>query len=385
MPKLIHGATLLDARGSNSDGWVIADGDRIIATGIGDSWRAHELADRFDSVLDAGEAWVVPGFIDLHVHGGDGHAFDDGRAEIEAGLALHRRHGTTRSLVSLVSDSPEKLVWSLIEVADLTSYDPLVLGSHLEGPFLARPRRGAHNADALRAPDADTIELLLSSSAGTLSQVTLAPELPGGLNAIERFVDAGVAVAVGHTEATYEQARMAFDAGAGILTHAFNAMPGIDHRAPGPVVAAADAAGVCLEVINDGQHVAAPVIDALLAIAPQRVAFVSDAMAAAGRSDGSYRLGGVDVTVAEGVARVAGTDTLAGSTLTLDVALRTAIANGIPPEVAVGALTLTPATALGLQHQLGVLAPGYAADFVVLDSSWQVQQVIAAGAEIPRE
>jgi N-acetylglucosamine-6-phosphate deacetylase len=375
----------MDARGSNSDGWIILDGDRIDSTGIGESWRSHALGDRLDRVLDVGGSWVVPGFIDLHVHGGGGHAFDTGRAEIEAGLAVHRRHGTTRSLVSLVSDSIQELVWSLIEVADLTSYDPLVLGSHLEGPFLAAGRRGAHDPDALRDPDAESVELLLSSSAGTLGQITLAPELPGALAAIDRFVEAGVAVAVGHTEATYEQSRQAFDAGATILTHAFNAMPGIDHRAPGPVLAAADSAGVCLEVIFDEVHVAAPVIGSLLAMAPQRVAFVSDAMAAAGDGDGEYDLGGLPVSVANGVARLKGSDTLAGSTLTLDVALRRAIEHGVAPDVAIGALTLTPATALGYQDRFGLLSPGFAADIVVLDPDWQVQRVFAAGVELPRD
>jgi N-acetylglucosamine-6-phosphate deacetylase len=383
MSMLIHGAALLDARGTNSDGWIIAEGGLIAATGIGESWRDHELASTLDIVIDANASWVVPGFIDLHVHGGGGHSFDRGRGDIEAGLAVHRRHGTTRSLVSLVSDSVQELVWSLIEIADLTSYDPLVLGSHLEGPFLARSRSGAHDPASLCDPDADAVELLLTSAAGTLGQITLAPELPGALAAIDRFVDAGVCVALGHTEASYEQARAAFDAGAGILTHAFNAMPGISHRAPGPVIAAADTAGVCLEIINDGEHVAAPVVSALMALAPQRVAFVSDAMAAAASADGDYNVGGLQVNVVHGVARLADSDTLAGSTLTLDAALRRAIANGIAPEAAIAALTMAPATALGLQEQFGVLAGGYAADFVILDQDWNIERVFAAGAEIP--
>lgn len=379
---LIHGGALLDARGTNSDGWVITDGDQIAAIGIGESWRTHELAGRLDTVIDAGDGWVVPGFIDLHVHGGGGSSFDRGRAEIEAGLALHRRHGTTRSLVSLVSDSVPELVWSLIEIADLTSYDPLVLGSHLEGPFLAATRSGAHDPNTLRTPDADSVELLLTAAAGTLGQITLAPELPGALTAIDRFVDAGVTVAVGHTEATYEQAQAAFEAGAGILTHAFNAMPGINHRAPGPVLAAVDAAHVFLEVIYDCEHVAPSLIGALLAMAPQRIAFVSDAMAATGSGDGEYVWGDRRVSVADGVARLGGTDTLAGSTLTLDVALRRAIEHGVAPEAAVGALTLAPASALGMQNQLGILAPGYAADLLILDREYRVRRVIAAGTEI---
>ena len=187
---------------------------------------------------------------------------------------------------------------------------------------------------------------------------------------------------MGHTEADYAQTRAAFDAGASLLTHAFNAMPGIGHRAPGPVVAAFDDESVCLELINDGQHVDPRVVALTFAQAPGRVAMVSDAMAAAGLGDGIYRLGASEVTVKGGVARIATTGSLAGSTATLDESLRRAVAAGIAPVDAVAAVTAVPAGVLGLGDQYGRLSPGYAADLVVLDAQWQVTRVFAAGLEI---
>ena len=218
---------------------------------------------------------------------------------------------------------------------------------------------------------------------GTLRQVTLAPELPGGMDAIHALSAAGVAVAVGHTAADYDQALAAFDAGASILTHAFNAMPGLHHRAPGPVAAATRSPGVTLEIVNDGVHVHPEVVRMAFAAAPGRVALITDAMAAAGSADGDYRLGGLDVEVREGVARLAAGGSIAGSTLTLDDALRRAVLEvGIPVAEAVRAVTSTPAAAVGRGGDLGRLLPGYAADAVLLDADFTVRQVWSAGAPV---
>jgi len=369
---LLEGARRIDADGV-VDGWVLLDGDTVAATGTGRPPRA-------DEVVDVAGRWLAPGFVDLHVHGGGGHAVEDGPASAAAALAAHRSHGTTRSLVSLVSAPLEVLEEQLAGVAALAAQDPCVLGAHLEGPFLAPSRRGAHDARALREPSPAAVRRLLDASAGALRQVTLAPELPGALDAVEALVDAGVTVAVGHTAADLALAGRAFDAGARLLTHAFNAMPGIHHRDPGPVVAALADERVVLEVVLDGHHVHPAVAGLLFAAAPGRVALVSDAMAAAGSGDGRYRLGGLDVAVRDGVAVVEGTTTIAGSTLTLDAALRTAVTVvGLDPVAAVTALTATPARALGLEARLGRLAPGFAADAVVLDEDWTVQAVWADG------
>jgi N-acetylglucosamine-6-phosphate deacetylase len=257
-----------------------------------------------------------------------------------------------------------------------------VLGAHLEGPFLAGARCGAHDPRFLRSPGAVDVDRLLDAGRGALRQVTLAPELPGGPDAVRRFTDAGVVVAVGHTEADFATTARAFDAGARLLTHALNAMPGLGHRSPGPVGAALRDERVTLELVLDGHHVHPVVAGLLLAGAPGRVALVSDAMAAAGGPEGGYRLGDLDVDVRDGVATVAGTSTLAGSTLTLDVALRNAIGTGVDPVAAVAALTAVPARAIGEDGRLGRLAPGYAADVVVLADDWSVRAVWAAGVRV---
>ncbi|MFM9878758.1 MAG: N-acetylglucosamine-6-phosphate deacetylase, partial [Rhodoglobus sp.] len=336
-----------------------------------------------DTVIDAGGGWLVPGFIDLHGHGGGGHSFDDGPEAISAALAVHRSHGTTRSVISLVANSIDRLCGSLAGIADLMATDPLILGSHLEGPFLSRGRSGAHDPAALIDPQPYEVERLIGAARGTLRQLTIAPELPGALEAIDVLVAAGVLVGVGHTEADYEVTRAAFGGGARLLTHVFNAMPGIHHRAPGPVVAAFEDERVTLELIMDGKHVHPRVVHLAFTAAPGRIALVTDAMAAAGYSDGDYSLGALTVAVRDGLAMLRGTTTLAGSTVTQDSALRQAMRDvGIAPADAVAALTLTPARALGLDHRLGLLAPRFAADAVLLDHEWRVQHVWANGASL---
>ena len=383
MSLVIHSVRKLDAHGQVDDFWLVAEGTTITTTGTGASWR--EYAARTGSgesgVVDGGGHWLVPGFLDLHGHGGGGHSFDDGGAEIRSALATHRGHGTTRSVISLVANPLPSLQRSLSVIADFADRDPLVLGSHLEGPYLAPARRGAHNAEHLRTPEPAEVEQLLGAARNTLRQITIAPELPGALEAVDVLVEAGVVVAVGHTEAGYETTHTAFDRGARLLTHAFNAMEGIHHRRPGPVIAALEDERIVLELILDGRHVHPSVARLLLDQAPHRVALVTDAMAAAGAHDGDYRLGSLNVTVRDGLALLSGTSTIAGSTLTQDVALRVAIeAVGVPPAAAVAALTLTPATVLGLEHELGLLAVGYAADAVLLDSGWRPLRVWANGA-----
>jgi N-acetylglucosamine-6-phosphate deacetylase len=378
---LIHSARVVTLGRMLESGWVLFDDDRIAAVGEGDTFPPEAEGTR--TVVDAAGRWLIPGFIDIHVHGGGGRAFDEGADAIRTALAVHRGHGTTRSVLSLVTAAVPDLERELAVIADAVRSDPLILGSHLEGPFLDDSHRGAHDPSLLRRADAASIERMLSAAAGTLIQVTLAPELPGGMDALRQFVDASVAVAVGHCGAGYDQARAAFDAGATILTHAFNAMPGIHHRAPGPVAAAMDTPGVTLEVINDGVHVHPAVVRLAFEGAEGRIALITDAMAAAGSGDGEYQLGSLRVEVVNGVARLAGGGSIAGSTLTLDTALKLAVTSvGLPIDVAVRALTETPARAIGRGHDLGQLAPGFAADAVLLDSDFTVEGVWGAGRRL---
>jgi N-acetylglucosamine-6-phosphate deacetylase len=369
---LLHSATAVDARGEVADAWIVVDGDTITAAGAGPKRPAA------DEVVDLTGRWITPGFIDLHGHGGGGEDYATGN--LDTALAAHRSHGTTRAVISLVSNPIDVLLEQLARIAAVAGSDPRVLGSHLEGPFLAPDRRGAHAAEALTTPDHATVDRLLAAAAGTLRQVTIAPELPGALDAIRRFVAAGVVVAIGHTDADAATARAAFDVGATLLTHAFNAMPGIHHRSPGPVVAAFDDERVSLELVLDGRHVDPRVAAVAFASAPGRVALITDAMAAAAAHDGTYRLGTLEVAVHDGVATIAGTDTIAGSTLTQDAALRLALDEvRLPRSEAVAALTATPARILGIGDRYGLLVPGYAGDVVVLDADDTVEQVWANG------
>jgi N-acetylglucosamine-6-phosphate deacetylase len=377
MTTLFEHARKLDAAGQVDDFWMVVEGDTILASG-GDGMPPDA-----DETVDVGGHWLVPGFIDLHGHGGGGHSYDDAAEEIAAALATHRAHGTTRSVVSLVANPLPRLLESLATIADLADIDPLILGSHLEGPFLSQPRRGAHNPAYLLEPQPLAVEELIGAARDTLRQVTIAPELPGALETIDVLVEAGVAVSVGHTEADFDQAREAFDRGARILSHAYNAMPGIHHRAPGPVVAAFEDERVTIELILDGLHVHPDVAGMTFRSAPGRIALITDSMAAAGSVDGDYQLGSLNVTVRDGLAVLSGTNTIAGSTLTQDAALRCAIEQaGVHPIAAITALTLTPARALGLEHAFGYLKAGFTADAVILDNGFNVRGVWAAGTPL---
>ena len=376
---VVHNARKVDADGLVDEFWLVAEDGRIVATGTGIGWREAAQTPGTE-VVDAHGHWLTPGFIDLHCHGGGGHPYDDGPDQMLAALATHRAHGTTRALVSHVANPLASLRESLGVVADLAAVDPLILGSHLEGPFLAPERRGAHDAAFLREPGPEMVEELIGAARGTLRTTTIAPELPNALESIGVLIEAGVVVGIGHTAADYDQAARAFEVGARLLVHAFNAMNGIHHRAPGPVMAAIENPEVTLELILDGLHVHPAVARLLFREAPGRVALVTDAMAAAGATDGYYRLGGLNVTVKDGLAVLSGTSTIAGSTLTQDVALRNAITLvGLDPVPAVTALTLAPARVLGEDHRLGRLHTGYAADAVLLDHEWRVQRVLADG------
>lgn len=375
MSTLVHSARLVDDGRIVDDAWVLFEGGRVAATGVG---REHPGA---DEVVDGGGGCLTPGFIDIHGHGGAGASYDDGPDAIRTARALHRAHGTTRAVVSLVTASIEDLVRRVAMAAGLAEADPTILGAHLEGPFLDPGHKGAHTETLLRAPDAASVDRLLAAGRGTIRQLTLAPELPGADAAIRRLVAAGVAVAIGHTDADAVTARRAFDAGATLLTHAFNAMPGIHHRSPGPVVAALRDERVTIELVADGVHVDLDLIAVVFAAAGERVALVTDAMAAAGSGDGHYDLGGLGVTVEDGVARLEGGGSIAGSTLTQDEALRKTVAAGVPLATAVHAVTAAPARAIG-RGDLGTLGVGRLADAVLLDDDLRVQRVWVDGAAV---
>lgn len=367
---LVHSGTLVDASGVRP-GWVLVDGGRIVSVGSPDD--APPEADRS---IDASGGYVTPGFVDIHGHGAGGAHYQDGADQALDALAAMRAHGTTRAVASFVTSSIGSMVASIHTARVAMDRDPGLIGVHVEGPFLAPGRKGAHDRELLRTPDREAVDRLLDVAPGVVRQITIAPELPGALDAVARFVDAGVPVAVGHTDCDYDTAREAFARGASLVTHAFNAMAPIEGRRPGVLAAAVGAEHVTIEVIADGIHVHPASIALLFAAAPGRIALVTDAMAGAAAPPGRYLLGTLDVDVADGRAVIAGTDTLAGSTLTPDRALRTVVNDcGIPLDAAVAALTTTPARAIG-EPDRAVLVAGGRAHLVVLDEELFVTEVL---------
>jgi N-acetylglucosamine-6-phosphate deacetylase len=374
--RLLTGGRVVTPAGVLTDVWVYVEGDVIASVGAGRS--AVDAP-----VHDLRGAWLLPGFVDLHMHGGGGHSVAVSREAMEDAVAFHRSHGTTATLVSLMTAPVDDLCEQLGWAAELTRRGPSarghVLGSHLEGPFLSPRRSGAQNPAQMIAPDAGVLERFMAAAAGSLRVVTLAPELDGALPLIGPLRMRGVVVAMGHSDAGYDEAMAAIRAGANHATHLFNAMPALHHRTPGLVGAALEADIPC-ELINDGRHVHPAVIALVMRLTSCPV-LVTDAIDATGVGDGTFVLGGQEVGVHEGEARLARTGSLAGSTLTMGEALRRAVQHsGLSVEQASAAASGNPARVLGLEASTGSIAPGRRADLVVLDDDLQVTSVMASGA-----
>ena len=369
---MILTADALVAPDVEGPGWVQTHGDRIVAVGPGAPPRS----------ADAHHPLLVPGFVDIHVHGGAGAAFPSGDVEQALrAVAFHRAHGTTTTLASLVAGPPAELRKATAALGDLVA-DGEIAGVHLEGPWLGAGRCGAHDPAQLRDPDPAELDALLGT--GVVAMVTLAPERQDALDAIQRVVDAGAVAAVGHTDADYALTRAAIAAGARHGTHLFNAMAPLHHREPGPAVALLDDDRVTVELVTDGLHVHPALWEhAVRAAGAHRVAAVTDAMAAAGMPDGAYQLGHLDVEVVDRVARLACGGAIAGSTATADALFRNIVEQAAVPRAealrrAVAMTATTPAKALGLTD-VGELTVGRRADAVGLDAELRVVGVYRAG------
>ncbi len=354
-------------------GWVRVVGDLIDAVGEG----LPPIGD----VTDLGDSILVAGFVDVHCHGGGGASFGEDVEASARAAAAHLAHGTTSVVASLVTGPQDRMLREIASLASLVE-DGTVAGVHLEGPWLSHAQCGAHDPSQLRAPSMVEVQALLASP--VVRMVTIAPELDGALDAVRAIVDAGAVAALGHTDADLATTRAAIGAGAGQATHLFNAMRPLRHRDPGPVLALLEDDRVALELVRDGVHLD-PDLCAWLdsTVAPQRLVAVTDAMAAAAGQDGRYVLGSLDVDVLDGVARIAGTDTIAGSTATVDVLYRSVAGPACDDAslLRAGRQTATnPARALGLDD-VGALAAGLRADAVVLDpAGLAVRAVLRAGA-----
>ncbi|WP_281964324.1 N-acetylglucosamine-6-phosphate deacetylase [Serinicoccus marinus] len=365
--RLVSAEQVLWPDGSLSGGWVAVEGGQIARVGRG---APTEPADRHTALLS-------PGFVDIHCHGGGGHSFATlDPDEVSSAAMAHHLAGTSTVMASLVSAAPDTLLAQVRALAPLVR-GRMIAGIHLEGPWLNEARRGAHDPAVLRHPDPGEIDAVLEAGAGGICMVTIAPELPGSLDAIRRLVGAGVVVAVGHTDADADQLRAAVDAGAEVVTHLCNAMRPIHHRDPGPVIAALGDPRLTLELIVDGVHLHDDVVDLLHRSSRARMVLISDAMAAAAAEDGRYALGSMEVDVVDGVARSVDTGSIAGSTLTLGRAVRRAVGAGLAPEDALVAATSDPARTLGLDA--GKITVGGRADLVGLDADLETRLVVRGG------
>ncbi|MCS5717169.1 amidohydrolase family protein [Herbiconiux sp. CPCC 205763] len=365
----IRARRLVDGAGHDGPGWLqVADGV-IVAGGDGGVPTAGE----HDGVLDL--ETVMPGFIDTHVHGAMGAEFSALGTDPAPAIEHHAHTGSTTVVASLATGERTTTIERMRELAPLVRAGALA-GLHLEGPFLSVERRGAHNPLLLREPAAGSVDELLDAADGTLLMVTLAPELPGALEAIARLRAAGVTVAIGHTAASADRVREAVDTGATVVTHLFNGMPPLHHRAPGPVGIALTDERLVVELIGDGRHVDDEAIDVARRAASARYVLVSDAMAATGLGDGRYRLAGSEVVVSEGAAMLADGSSLAGSSTPVAGAVSRLLRRGVDLPEIVAATNTVPARSLGLAPR--ALVPGATADLLELAGS-RVARVMRRG------
>ncbi|HBF85913.1 MAG TPA: N-acetylglucosamine-6-phosphate deacetylase [Streptomyces sp.] len=367
---VLAGARVVLPTGTVENGRVIVEGTRI-AGSTPDGARTVDLSGH----------WVVPGFVDMHNHGGGGASFATGTAEdVLTGVRTHRAHGSTTVVASTVTGDMDFLARQAGLLSELVEQGELA-GVHFEGPFISPCRKGAHSEALLRDPDPAEVRKLIEAARGTAKMVTLATELPGGIESVRLLAEHGVIAAVGHTDATYEQTVEAIDAGATVATHLYNAMPVLGHRAPGPIAALLEDERVTVELINDGTHLHPAALElAYHHAGADRVALITDAMDAAGAADGRYLLGPLDVEVKDGVARLVEGGSIAGSTLTLDTAFRRAVkVDRIPVEDVVRSISANPARLLGLDDRVGSLEPGKDADLVVLDEDFTLKGVMRRG------
>jgi N-acetylglucosamine-6-phosphate deacetylase len=291
----------------------------------------------------------MTGFTDIHCHGGGGYSFSDSNPEyVQRAINTHRSFGTTIQIASLVTEPLETLKKQIKNLLPFVTNGELA-GIHLEGPYLSRAHCGAHNPDFLRYPSLDEIKSLIESGSGAIKMITLAPELPGAMEAIQWLKGNGITVAIGHSQPTYDQGLEVIDSGATLVTHMFNGMPRLDHRQANITNAVLNDSNIFFELILDGIHVHQSMVQLLLAIAPERVILVTDDMSGAGAPDDIYKLGDLDLEVKDGAARLLSNNSLAGSTLTMDMAYRLLLEEfQVDPSIALSAATTLALKLLGI-------------------------------------
>jgi N-acetylglucosamine-6-phosphate deacetylase len=379
---LIHAARAFTPSTEINDAGILIREDVIEAVGPRSAMTLPAGAQE----ICATDKVAVPGFLDLHIHGAGGRDVMEGNNDaLRAVTRKVSEYGTTSIVATTVTASTDETLRAVEGIAGYIAHqhdsvEPRaeILGIHFEGPFISKLRRGVHPSEWIQLPSSDTLQRFLKAAAGNARILTIAPELLGAAPCIDAAVEAGLVVSIGHTDATYEQARAAMARGAHSATHVYNAMRPFTHRDPG-VIGAVLTSDINAELIADGVHVEEAAMKLLLlAKGAAHVTLVSDGLSATGMPDGKYMLGGFEVTVSGGVCRNA-EGTLAGSTLTLDRALRNIVALGIPLPDAVRMLTLNPALLLGIEFKKGSLRAGADADILLLDERLHVTNVWARG------
>ena len=368
------------------NGWIFADG-RFARGGfsVENGRFAHVLEDVPGPAEDLDGALVIPGLVDIHVHGCAGADFSDGDY---AGLVRMARYLARRGVTSFAPASmtlPYDALDKAFHAAARLRREGLadgarLMGIQMEGPFLSREKRGSQNPAYLRLPDWDRFLRLYDAAEGLLRIVDVAPELPGAVEFTRRASEK-CRVSVAHTAAEYDQAAAVFDAGATHLTHLFNAMSGIHHRHPGPIGAASERENVTAELICDGIHVHPSAVRMAFRLFPGRICLISDALRCCGMADGSYSLGGQEILLSGGVARLTG-GASAGSAADLYQCMRRAVSFGIPREQAVWAATALPARVIGRESETGAIADGRAADFVICGGELEPEAVYLGGKRL---
>ena len=368
------------------NGWIFADG-RFARGGfsVENGRFAHVLEDVPGPAEDLDGALVIPGLVDIHVHGCAGADFSDGDY---AGLVRMARYLARRGVTSFAPASmtlPYDALDKAFHAAARLRREGLadgarLMGIQMEGPFLSREKRGSQNPAYLRLPDWDRFLRLYDAAEGLLRIVDVAPELPGAVEFTRRASEK-CRVSVAHTAAGYDQAAAVFDAGATHLTHLFNAMSGIHHRHPGPIGAASERENVTAELICDGIHVHPSAVRMAFRLFPGRICLISDALRCCGMAEGSYSLGGQEILLSGGVARLTG-GAIAGSAADLYQCMRRAVSFGIPREQAVWAATALPARVIGRESETGAIADGRAADFVICGGELEPEAVYLGGKRL---
>jgi N-acetylglucosamine-6-phosphate deacetylase len=383
---VIEGARIVTPSGVHADGWLWMKDGVIAGIGRGNRPLPGEAAGA--ERIDGAGGWVLPGFIDLHVHGGAGHDFMEADSEeIRAITRFHGEHGTTGMLATSLTAPRDRLTRMLERVDRFMRGDmpyARLLGVHFEGPFVSLKWRGAQNPDYILPPQPDWLEEWVRAYPGLIKMQTLAPETEGAIGYIEKLAEHGAIPACGHTDATCEQLIEAADHGLRHAVHTFNAMRPYHHREPGTVGAVLTDPRIMAEIIADGHHVHPAGVQLLVAAkGADRVILVTDAMAAAGMPDGEYELGGLPVVMTGGVARLKDGGSLAGSTLTMIDAFRFMVhVIGVSVPEASRMASANAARQLGLDREIGTLAPGRRADVLLLSDSLELRRVWVGGRDI---